>query len=74
MKIKLGKLPSNAIVRMTIILPDALKGQLDRYAKLHSETWNQSVSSAQIAVHILAQFLATDRAFRQSERSTLIDR
>ena len=43
MKIKLEKLPNTGGVRMTISLPATLKSQLDRYAELHSRTWEQKV-------------------------------
>jgi hypothetical protein len=68
MKIKLGKLPNTTNVRITISLPEALKGKLDRYAQLHSQTWGQKVDAAALVPHILAQFLANDRAFRSSEK------
>jgi hypothetical protein len=44
MKIKPGKLPNTTNVRITISLPDDLKGKLDRYAQLHSQTWGQKVA------------------------------
>ena len=69
MKIKLGKLPSNENVRANVSLPIGLKGQLDRYARLHSETWGQPVDVVALIPHILAQFLANDRAFQQSEKA-----
>jgi hypothetical protein len=69
MKIKLGKLPNTTNVRITISLPEALKGKLDRYAQLHSKTWGQTVDTPALVPHILAQFLANDRAFRQAERA-----
>ena len=43
MKIKLGKLPNTTNVRITISFPEALKGKLDLYAQLHSQTWEQKV-------------------------------
>jgi hypothetical protein len=69
MKIKLGKLPNTGSVRITISLPATLKSQLDRYAELHSRTWEQKVDGLVLVPYILAQFLANDRAFRQSERA-----
>jgi hypothetical protein len=69
MKIKLGKLPNNKNVRVTISLPEALKADLDRYAQLHTQTWNQKVDAATLVPHIVAQFLANDRAFRRSEKA-----
>jgi len=69
MKIMLGKLPNIKTVRVTVLLPEALKAQLDRYAQLHSQTWEQQVDTATLVPHILAQFLANDRAFRQAEKA-----
>lgn len=69
MKIKLGKLPNTGIVRITISLPETLKSQLDRYAELHSRTWEQKVDAAALLPHILAQFLSNDRAFKRAERA-----
>jgi hypothetical protein len=69
MKIKLGKLPNTENIKITISLPATLKSQLDRYAELHSRTWEQKVDAAALVPHILAQFLSNDRAFRQAERT-----
>jgi hypothetical protein len=68
MKIKLGKLPSTGSVRITISLSETLKGQIDRYAQLHSRTWDQKVDAAALIPHIVAQFLALDRAFSKAEK------
>jgi hypothetical protein len=65
----LGKLPNTKSVRVTVLLPEALKAQLDRYARLHSQTWEQQVNAAALVPCILAQFLANDRAFRQAEKA-----
>jgi hypothetical protein len=70
MKIKLGKLPNTQNVRMTISLPATLKSQLERYAELHSRTWEQKVDATAIVPHILTQFLDSDREFQRSERLT----
>ena len=69
MKIMLGKLPNTRAVRVTMLLPEALKAQLDRYARLHSQTWGQQVDATALVPHILAQYLANDRAFRQVEKA-----
>ena len=69
MKIKLGKLPNVSSVRITISLPATLKSRLDRYAQLHSQTWEQKVDAVALVPHILEQYLANDRAFRKSERA-----
>jgi hypothetical protein len=69
MKIMLGKLPNTKSVRVTVLLPEAVKAQLDRYARLHTQTWEQHVDAAALVAHILAQYLANDRACRQAERA-----
>ncbi len=69
MKIMLGKLPNMKTVRVTVLLTEALKAQLDRYARLHSQTWEQQVDATGLVPHILAQYLANDRAFRQVEKA-----
>jgi hypothetical protein len=68
MKIKLGKLPNACSVKIAISVPEELKSQLDRYAQLHSQTWEQKVDAAALVPHIVAQFLANDPAFRKLER------
>lgn len=67
MKIKLGKLPSTTTVKMTISIPETLKGQLERYAELYSQTWGTQADAISLVPHILERFLATDAAFRKSE-------
>lgn len=68
MKLKLGKLPSTNTDRIGITLPEMLKGQLDRYAQLHSQTWDQKVDAAALIPHILAQFLTYDRVSSKSKK------
>jgi hypothetical protein len=41
---------------------------IDRYARIHSQTWGQDVCPAVIIPHILEQFLLYDRAFQKLER------
>jgi hypothetical protein len=67
-KIMLGKLPNTSSIKLTITLSATLKAQIDRYAQLHSETWQQQVDAAILVPHIIAQYLAHDRAFRKSEK------
>jgi hypothetical protein len=67
-KIKLGKLPNNVNVRVSVSMTATLKAQLERYAELHSQTWEQKVDAATLIPYIVEQFLANDRAFRKRER------
>jgi hypothetical protein len=70
MKLKLGKIPNMGNVRITISLPAILKSQLDRYAELHSQTCEQEVDATAFVPHIIAQFLAHDRAFKKKAERT----
>lgn len=45
-----------------------LKARLERYAELHSQTWEQKVDAAALIPYIVEQFLANDGAFRKLER------
>jgi len=67
-KLKLGKLPSTRGVRITISLSEALKEQLDRYAALHFETYEQKVNAATLIPYFVEQYLANDRVFKRREK------
>jgi hypothetical protein len=64
----LGKLPNNKSVRVSITLTATLKAQLEHYAALHFETYEQKVDPAALIPHIVEQYLANDRAFRKREK------
>ena len=68
MTIKLRRLPSTGIVKISISVSEALKGQIDRYAQLHSQTWGTQVNASALIPYIVETFLSTDLAFRKSER------
>jgi hypothetical protein len=63
-KLRLGPLPSTDTLKLTITVPVGLKAQLDRYAALHSETWGETVLSADLIPHMLTQFILRDKAFK----------
>ena len=71
MKLRLGPLPKTDTVKVTVALTVALKGRLDRYAELHSQTWKEPVDSAMLIPHILEQFVSRDKAFRTATRAAL---
>lgn len=66
MKLRLGPLPSTQTVKVTVTLPQALREQLDRYAELHSATWNEPVDVATLIPHMLSEFISHDREFRRA--------
>jgi hypothetical protein len=49
-------------------MPAELRAKIDRYAFLYSKTWAQQADASALIPHILAQFLANDRVFQNSER------
>ena len=67
--LKLGPLPRQSTVRLTIVLLEPLKEELDAYAAEHSRLY-EPVETAALIPHMLQAFLRTDRAWcsRQKQR------
>jgi hypothetical protein len=68
--LKLGPLPNQKMVRVTIMLPEPLKEELDAYAAEHSRLYGPAETAALIP-HMLEAFLRTDRAWcsRRKQKS-----
>ncbi|WP_026638910.1 DUF2274 domain-containing protein [Bordetella petrii] len=64
-KLRLGPLPKQETVKLTINLPAELKANLERYAEMHSQTYGEQVNAATLAPHMLAWFLRNDRGFKR---------
>jgi hypothetical protein len=60
--LKLGPLPRQSTVRLTIALMEPLKEELDAYAAEHSRLY-EPVETAALIPHMLQAFLRTDRAW-----------
>jgi hypothetical protein len=60
--LKLGPLPSQSTVRLTMVLLEPLKEELDAYAAEHSRHY-EPVETAALILHMLQAFLRTDRAW-----------
>jgi hypothetical protein len=60
--LKLGPLPRQTTVRLTIVLLEPLKEELDAYAAEHSRL-HEPVETAALIPHMLQAFLRTDRAW-----------
>jgi hypothetical protein len=60
--LKLGPLPKQSTVKVTIVLPELLKEELDAYAAEHSKLY-EPVETAALIPHMLEAFLRTDRAW-----------
>jgi hypothetical protein len=60
--LKLGPLPNQKTVRVTIMLAEPLKEELNAYAAEHSRLY-EPVEIAALIPHMLQAFLRTDRAW-----------
>ena len=65
--LKLGPLPRQSTVRLTIVLLEPLKEELDAYAAEHSRLYEPVETSALIS-RMLQAFLRTDRAWCSGRR------
>jgi hypothetical protein len=69
-KLKLGHIPDDKPVRLTIELPAAIHRDLAAYASaLGRETGQGAVDPAKLIGPMLARFMATDRAFAKLRRT-----
>ena len=69
-KLKLGTIPDDKPVRLTIELPAAIHRDLVAYGKaLGRETGQGVVEPAKLIGPMLARFMATDRAFAKLRRT-----
>jgi hypothetical protein len=65
--LKLGPLPNQKMARVTVMLPEPLKEELDAYAAEHSKLYGP-VETAALIPHMLEAFLRADRAWRTSRK------
>ena len=68
-ELKLGRLPKQGTVRITIVLSELLKEELDRYAAEHSRLF-EPVETAALIPHMLEAFIRTDRGWRSRRKRT----
>jgi hypothetical protein len=72
-KLKLGTIPDDKPVKLTIELPATVHRDLVAYGNaLGRETGQGVVEPAKLIGPMLARFMATDRAFAKSRRSESI--
>ncbi len=69
-EIKLARLPDRTPVKLAITVPPELHKALTDYAALYNKTYAQSEPITELIPHMLAAFLASDRAFAKA-RETL---
>jgi hypothetical protein len=70
--LKLGPLPKHTTVKVTIVLPELLKEELDAYAAEHSKLY-EPVETAALIPHMLEAYLRADRAWcsRRKQRGQM---
>ena len=68
MKLKLGPIPDDKPVRLTIILSAELAALLHTYADAVGSGNSKPVTVERIVPHILERFIRTDRAFMRRRR------
>jgi hypothetical protein len=65
--LKLGPLPNQKMVRVTVMLPELLKEELDAYAAEHGRLY-EPVEIAALIPHMLETFIRSDRAWCSRRR------
>jgi hypothetical protein len=65
-KLRLGPLPNQETTKVTVTLPAALREELDDYARVYGQAFEQSVDMASLIPHMLRVFIARDRAFQRT--------
>lgn len=68
-KLKLGPLPDDKPVRLTIDLPASTHRDLVAYAEVLTSETGQAAEPAKLIAPMLARFMAADRAFAKARRS-----
>lgn len=70
-KLKLGSLPDNKPVRLTVELPGLVHRDLLTYAEaLAHETGQPIADPSKLVAPMLARFMASDRAFAKARRKS----
>lgn len=67
-RLSLGPIPKPDTVKLTITLSAELKAQLDAYAEVHARVHQAPTDVIALIPHMLAAFIARDRAFKAMAR------
>jgi hypothetical protein len=65
--LKLGRLPKQGAVRLTIVLSEPLKEELDAYAAEHSKLY-EPIETTALIPYMLEAFVRTDRGWRSRRK------
>jgi hypothetical protein len=64
-KLRLGPLPNQETLKVTITLSASLREELEDYARVYGQTFGQTVDLASLIPHMLTTFVARDRGFQR---------
>ena len=67
-KLKLGPLPDDKPVRMTISLSAEIHRNLVDYAEIHARETGTTAEPAKLVAAMLDRFMATDRGFSKARK------
>lgn len=62
-KLKLGRIPDDKPVKLTVELPAQVNRDLTAYAEVLGRETGQTIEPAKLVAPMLARFMSTDRAF-----------
>ncbi len=68
-RLKLGPIPDDKPVKLTVELPADIHSNLAAYAEALSRETGQQLDPARLVAPMLARFMATDRGFRKAQRA-----
>lgn len=68
-KLKLGAIPDEKPVKVTIDVPAAVHRDLVAYADALGRETGQAIDPAKLVAPMLGRFMATDRAFAKARRA-----
>jgi hypothetical protein len=69
-KLKLGAIPDEKPVKVTIDFPAEIHRDLLTYAELLGRETGQSIDPAKLVAPMLRRFMATDRGFAKARRTS----
>lgn len=67
-KLKLGAIPDDKPVRLTVALTAEQHSLLIEYAEVHSRQFDRKVPPEKLVPHMLERFIRTDRAFAKTRQ------
>lgn len=67
--LKLGAIPEDKPVRMTITLPAALARDLEAYAQAWSRETGRTLAARHLVPHMLEAFIRSDKGFAAAKRA-----